>query len=242
MKSSKKTAEGHKLKDDVSNYDDKAYRSPSVTVDVIICSIIDDDLKVLLIKRKYPPYKDFLAIPGGFVNVDIKETLNETAHRELSEETGLENIYLEQLKTYGDPDRDPRKRIITVAFFALVPFDQISHQKIQAKDDAKETGWYSLRNLPEKLAFDHGIILDDTLTRLKGKISYSPIGFSLVPTRFTWAQLQHVYEVVLGQKLVASNFRRRIKELYDIVPLSNRRKTTIPGRPPVYLFYRGEKK
>lgn len=230
------TAEGEHLAEDGSNYDKNAYEKPAVTVDIAICSIMDNNLKVLLIKRKHPPYRDHWAIPGGFVDIETRQTLDKTAHRELQEETGLRNVYLEQLKSYGDPDRDPRMRIITVAHFALVPMDRLN--EITAGDDAKEAGWFSLRDLPD-LAFDHEQILSDLLERLVGKISYTPIGFELVPEKFTWTQLQTVYEIILGKKLNDSNFRRKIKSMYIIHTLKGVAKDKRPGRPSGYLSYGG---
>lgn len=233
-----KTAEGKDLKDDVSNYDENKYKKPSVTVDIAICSILDNDLKVLLIKRKYPPFRNHWAIPGGFVDIDQKESLKDTAKRELKEETGLEGIYIEQLKTYGDPDRDPRMRIITVAYFALIPAEKLSDKMIRAADDAKEAEWFSLRNLPENLAFDHKKILQELKNRLIGKISYTPIAFSLVPEKFTWPMLQHVYEIVMGRKLITPNFRRKIKSIYEIKELKTKSKMKSPGRHSTFLKYK----
>lgn len=237
-----KTAEGEFLLDDLSNYDAEAYDRPSVTVDICICTIKDGDLKVLLIKRKHPPFRNFWAIPGGFVDVKANETLQETAERELREETSAENVYLEQLKTYGDPGRDPRMRVVTVAYFALIPETQLQDQNICPGSDAKETGWFSLRDLPVygQLAFDHKEILSDLLTRLEGKISYTPIAFSLVPKRFTWAQLQQVYEIVLGKKLSRANLRRKVRSMYRIRELKSKRLGK-RGRPSVYLRYEGMK-
>lgn len=228
--------------DDVSNYDANAYERPSVTVDICICTIKDGDLKVLLIKRKHPPFRDFWAIPGGFVDVGKNETLHETAQRELQEETSTKDIYLEQLMTYGDPDRDPRMRIITVSYFALIPETKLQGQNIHAGSDAKETGWFSLRN-PEvygQIAFDHKNILSDLLIRLEGKISYTPIAFSLLPKRFTWIQLQEVYEAVLGKKLSRANLRRKVRAMYKIREL-RRKRIGRRGRPSVYLRYEGVK-
>lgn len=231
-----KTAEGKYLNEDASNYDSEAFEKPSVTVDMCICSIIKSDLKVLLIKRKYPPYRGYWAIPGGFVDLPKKETLEKTAARELGEETGLKNIYIEQLKTYGDPDRDPRMRIITVAYFALVPYNSLKNQNIKADDDAEDVGWFSLRKLPKKLAFDHKKILNDLLIRLVGKISYTNIAFSLLPVRFTWSELQKVYEIVLGKSLIAPNFRRKIRSMYNLKKLETKKEKKA-GRPPIYLKY-----
>lgn len=231
----KKTAEGKYLKDDASNYDPDAYKKPSVTVDICICTIIDGDFKVLLIKRKHPPFKGDWAIPGGFVNPDDEETLEETAIRELQEETGLKDIYIEQLRTYGDPGRDPRMRIVTVVYFALVAHSLFESQIIKADDDACDVGWFSMMRLP-KLGFDHDIILNDLLIRLRGKISYTDIAFSLLPPKFTWAELQRVYEIILGRSLLAPNFRRKIRSMYNLSVFAPK-KTKKAGRPPVHLEY-----
>lgn len=213
----------------------KKYDNPSVTVDIIVCSIIEDDLKVLLIKRKFSPFKHSWAIPGGFV--EKSENLEEAAIRELREETGIEQeVYLEQLKTYGNPDRDPRKRVITVVYFSLMSYQLLETNKIKAEDDAEDFEWFSLRNLP-KLAFDHEQILKDLLERLIGKISYSPIAFYFLSKKFTWTELQKTYEIVLGKKLVSSNFRRKIKSVYEIKKLSDKQEKGI-GRRPIFLEYK----
>lgn len=237
----KRYAGGKHLKEDASNYDDSKYKKPSVTVDVAICTVVDDKLKILLIKRKYSPYKDCWAIPGGFVEVEQAETLHETAVRELKEETGVKNVYIEQLKTYGDPERDPRTRVITVAYFALVPHEEILKQDIKAADDAKETRWFDLRSLPDELAFDHRMILSDLRDRLIGKISYTPIAFHLVPKHFTWTQLRSIYEIVLGRKLLAPNFIRKINSLYDVKETTIKSPSAGRGRPGVLLKFMGTK-
>jgi 8-oxo-dGTP diphosphatase len=232
--------DSQELKPDLSNYDANKYKCPSVTVDVVICSIFDNDLKALLIKRRFPPFQDHRAIPGGFLEVDKNEDLEETALRELKEETNIQNIYLEQLFTYGKPKRDPRKRVITVAYYALVRNDQLKKQEIKGGDDAYDTRWFSLRNPPDKLAFDHSQILQDALKRIIGKISYSPIAFSLVPQKFTWNDLQNVYEIVLGKKLSTSNFRRKILSTYFIEEIKETIKgIRTPGRPSIFLKYNG---
>ena len=236
-----KTGEGHLLKKDASNYDSGKYEKPSVTVDICICTQKHRDIYILLIKRKYPPFQDRWAIPGGFVSIEKKETLEQTAARELKEETGLENIYTEQLKTYGDPDRDPRMRIITVAYYALVSSKVILDQEKTtiAGDDAKEYKWFSLTRPPEELAFDHKRILSDLLSRLRGKVCYTPIAFNFLPKKFTWNQLQEVYESILCRKLFAPNFRRKIKSLYKIKILKSTRKAF--GRPATLLSFKGIK-
>jgi 8-oxo-dGTP diphosphatase len=231
----KKTGEGRLLKDDLSNYDPSGYEDPSVTVDICICTIFENDLKILLVERKHPPFRGSRAIPGGFLEVAKKETLDQTAARELREETRLKDIYIEQLKTYGDPERDPRKRVITVAYFALLPFSALKKQKIKGSDDVRNAEWYSLRK-PPSLAFDHKVILKDLLERIVGKIGYTPIAFSLVPKQFTWNELQAVYEAILGLKLVTPNFRRKINSMYVLKKVSMKEEKR-PGRPSAYLTF-----
>ncbi len=167
------------------SYDVTKYKRPSVTVDVVIFSILDEKLKVLLIKRQDWPYEGMWAIPGGFIN--MAENLEDAAYRELDEETGVSqtDVYLEQLFTFGQPDRDPRTRVITVAYFALVGADKI---KPRATGEAKEVGWFSVYDLPA-LAFDHSHILDYALTRLRYKLEYSAVGFQLLPKKFTLREL-----------------------------------------------------
>jgi len=180
------------------------YPRPAVTVDVIIFTLRDGDLRVLLVRRGHPPFEGMWAIPGGFVNID--ESLEEAALRELEEETGVRDVYLEQLYTFGDPGRDPRGRVITVAYFAVVPADAV---RPRAGDDAAEARWWSIYDLPP-LAFDHADILAYALQRLRYKLEYTAVGFELLPESFTLSELQAAYEVVLGEKLDKRNFRRKI--------------------------------
>jgi 8-oxo-dGTP diphosphatase len=182
----------------------ESYPRPSVTVDVIIFTLREGDLQVLLIKRRNPPFEGMWAIPGGFV--DIGESLEEAALRELEEETGVRDVYLEQLYTFGDVGRDPRGRVITVAYFALVPASSIDPH---AGSDAAEARWWSAYDLPS-LAFDHKDILAYALQRLRYKLEYSAVGFELLPETFTLSELQAAYEIVLGEKLDKRNFRRKI--------------------------------
>jgi 8-oxo-dGTP diphosphatase len=177
---------------------------PSVSVDVVLFQLQAGQLETLLIRRSVAPCKGQWAIPGGFVH--IKESLEDAARRELAEETGSTGeIYLEQLFTWGDPKRDPRGRVITVAYFALVA----SGLKIQAGDDAADVQWFPVTHLP-LLAFDHSEIMGYALRRLRYKLEYSAVGFQLLPTEFTLGQLQSAYEIVLGESLDKRNFRRRI--------------------------------
>lgn len=189
----------------LKTYQAADYERPSVTVDIVILTIFDQDLKVLLIKRNIPPYQGHWAIPGGFVRME--ESLDTAARRKLVEETGVENIYLEQLYTFGEPGRDPRTRVITVAYFALLEASQL--KTLRAGSDAEAVEWRSIYNLPE-LAFDHRQILDYTLQRLRGKLSYSNIAFQLLPEKFTLTELQRVYQIILGEKLDKRNFRKSL--------------------------------
>lgn len=177
---------------------------PSVTTDVIIFTLLDDNLQVLLVRRRFPPFEGLWSIPGGFVHTD--ESLEAAALRELREETGVHDVYLEQLYTFGDPWRDPRGRVITVAYFALIPAPAV-HPR--AADDAAEARWCSVYSLPP-LAFDHRRILDYALTRLRYKLEYTAVGFELLPRSFTLTELQNAYQIILGEKLDKRNFRRKI--------------------------------
>jgi len=181
------------------------YHYPAITVDVIIFTLRDQDLQVLLIQRKNPPFEGRWAVPGGFV--EAAESLEAAARRELEEETGLRDLYLEQLYTFGDPKRDPRGRVITVAYFALVP----APLAVQAGDDASDARWCSVHKLPP-LAFDHAKILRYALQRLRYKLEYTAAGFQLLPPSFTLTEIQKAYETILGEPLDKRNFRRRILE------------------------------
>ena len=183
------------------------YPRGALTVDCVLFGLDENDLKVLLIKRGLEPFKDKWALPGGFVN--INESLVDAALRELSEETGVKKVFLEQLYTFGDIDRDPRERVVSVAYFALV---NLFEHKLKADTDAKHAAWFDIDDIPE-LAFDHEKILSMALNRLKGKLRYQPIGFELLPKKFTLSQLQHLYEVVLNKKIDKRNFRKKILKM-----------------------------
>lgn len=180
------------------------YPRPALTVDAVVFGLDEGDLKVLLIQRNLQPFAGRWALPGGFVHVD--ESLETAVRRELQEETGLSSVYLEQLYTFGEPARDPRERVVTVAYYALV---QLSDHRVQAATDARNAAWFSVDDVPA-LAFDHGRILAMAHERLRGKVRYQPIGFELLPPKFTLTQLQHLYEVVLSRPLDKRNFRKKI--------------------------------
>jgi len=189
------------------------YPRAALTVDCVVFGLDDDDLKVLLIQRDLPPFEGKWALPGGFVRLD--ETLEESARRELQEETGIENVYLEQLYTVGELKRDPRERVVTVAYYALV---KLSDHQVQAATDARNAAWFAVEDVPP-LAFDHQNILEMAHERLRGKVRYKPIGFELLPARFTLRQIQHVYEVVLDRQLDKRNFRKKILSMDILVEL-----------------------
>jgi 8-oxo-dGTP diphosphatase len=189
------------------------YPRAALTVDCVVFGLDDDDLKVLLIQRDLEPFEGRWALPGGFVRLD--ETLEESARRELSEETGIENVYLEQLYTIGDTDRDPRERVVTVTYYALV---KLTDHQVQAATDARNAAWFAVDDVPA-LAFDHAKILEMAHERLRGKVRYQPIGFELLPAKFTLRQIQHLYEVVLDRPLDKRNFRKKILSMDILVEL-----------------------
>ncbi len=180
------------------------YPRGALTVDCVVFGLDDVELKVMLIQRGQEPYLGMWALPGGFVRV--AETLDEAARRELEEETGLHQVFLEQLYTFGEVHRDPRERVVSVAYYALV---KLSDHRVQAATDAREAAWFGVHEVPS-LAFDHAGILQMGLERLRGKLRYQPIGFELLPKKFTLSQLQHLYELVLERDLDKRNFRKRV--------------------------------
>ena len=214
-----------------TDYDPDDYEHPSVTVDVVIFSLIDERLQVLLVRRRSAPFQDMWALPGGFVRMD--ESLEEAAARELQEETDVTGVYVEQLYTFGQPDRDPRTRVITVAYYALVPANAINHE---AGSDAKSTAWFSMDHLPE-LAFDHTKILAYARQRLRYKLEYTSVGFELLPDTFTLSELQRAYEIILGESLDKRNFRRKILGSGVLENTGQKRKTR-EGRPARLYRYR----
>ena len=182
------------------------FERPGLTVDCVIfgLDLEEGTLKVMLVERDLEPFEGMWAVPGGFVRSG--ETLEAAAARELSEETGIADVFLEQLYTFGDPGRDPRGWVVSVAYYALVSPEK---HTIHAATDARQACWFPVASLP-RLAFDHAEILKTALERVRGKLTYAPIGFELLPRKFTIKQLQKLYEIVLGTSLDNRNFRKKI--------------------------------
>ncbi len=184
-----------------------AHPRPAITVDGVVFGLDDSGLKVLLIQRGLEPFAGRWALPGGFVRPG--EDLDQAVRRELQEETGLSRVFLEQLYTFGATGRDPREHVITVAYYALV---RLSDHQVQAATDARHAAWFAVDDLPA-LAFDHDAIVETALRRLQGKVRYQPIGFELLPPKFSLTQLQHMYEIILERDLDKRNFRKKALSL-----------------------------
>lgn len=199
------------------------YPHPAVTTDCVIFGFDGEQLKVLLIKRGIKPYIGLWALPGGFLNE--KETAEEGAARELKEETGFEAAYLEQLRAYTSPGRDPRERVITIAFIALVKIGEV-----KGGDDAAEAQWFAVDKIPQ-LAFDHDLILRDALTRLREKIHFHPIGHDLLPCQFSMKELQTLYESILNVNFDRRNFSKKMLHLGLLTPVEEPK-----TRPQLYEF------
>lgn len=204
---------------------------PALTVDCVVFGLDEQNLlKVMLIKRNLTPFRGEWALPGGFVR--IGESLEAAAMRELHEETGIQKVFLEQLYTFGDLNRDPRDRVVTVAYYALV---NLAEQKIHAQTDASAAAWFAISDLPP-LAFDHDRILATAIARLKGKVRYEPIGFELLPKKFTLSQLQKLYETVLNTKLDKRNFRKKILSMDLLIDLNEMQKDVAHRAAKLYRF------
>lgn len=206
------------------------YPRPSVATDCVIFGYDEGDLKILLIERGGEPFKGDWALPGGFLQMD--EDAETGARRELLEETALYNVFIEQLYTFTDVNRDPRGRVLSITYFALI---RLNLYTVEAGDDAKNAQWFSVDNMPP-LAFDHPKIVDMALKRLQGKIRYQPLGFELLPEKFTLTELQNLYETVLGIKLDKRNFRRKILKTGLLIQLNEKMKNVSHRAPYYYKF------
>lgn len=215
-----------------------AYPPVAVTVDLVVLTVRDESLRALLVRRGHPPYQGRWALPGGFVRPE--EDLPEAAARELVEETGLAEpaSHLEQLASYGAPDRDPRMRVITVAYLALVP----ELPAPVAGGDASAAEWRPVAPLldrPDGLAFDHGRLLADGVERARAKLEYSPLATAFCADEFTVAELRAVYEAVWGTALDPRNFHRKVTKTPGFV-VPTHHTTTRDGGRPAQLFRAGD--
>lgn len=183
-----------------------------VSTDVVIFTVRDDELSVLLVKRAREPFADCWSLPGGVLGE--AEAPDDGARRVLSEKTGMSGVYLEQLYTFGRPGRDPRGRVVTIGYFALVPFNRADRLR---RAHAGQSDWHPAMT-PPRLAFDHEEIVCMARERLAAKLAYSTIALQLMPERFTLSELQSVYEVILGEPLDKRNFRKRVRSLDCIEP------------------------
>lgn len=204
------------------------YPHPAVTTDCVIFGFDGSELKVLLIKRGIEPYKGRYAFPGGFLNPE--ESAEEGAIRELREETGFTAGYIEQFHTYSAPERDPRERVITIAYLALVKIGEVA-----GADDAVEAGWFAVDKVPQ-LAFDHDLILRDALTRLRERIHFRPIGYELLPDKFTMKELQTLYEAILGIRFDRRNFAKKMLHLDLLTRLDETSRPTSKRDATLYKF------
>jgi len=231
--------------DFLTAYDPREFDRPSVTVDVAILTVVDGRLEVALVERAEHPHKDRWAVPGGFVRMD--ESLDRAAARVLAQKAALADVYLEQLYTFGAPNRDPRTRVISVAYYALVDSARVArngaHELVFGRIAVPwegETGGpvevldRSRRKMP--LAFDHAEILGMAVKRIRGKLDYTPIGFQMLPETFTLRRLQAVHETILGRALNKDSFRRRMLAS-GVLEATGERETEVEHRPAeLYRF------
>jgi 8-oxo-dGTP diphosphatase len=204
----------------LAEYDASRFERPSLTVDVVLLAVNEAGMFTRVVRRKVHPFREYWALPGGFVS--MKETLDDAAARVLLEKAGIEDVYLEQLYTFGAVERDPRTRVISVSYYALV--DRERFDRVPSSEDAitarVKVPWAGERGGAVKLfdpdgkrlllAFDHAEIVGAAIKRIRGKLTYAPIGFELLPRRFTLYDLQRVHEAVLGARLNKDSFRRRM--------------------------------
>lgn len=202
------------------------YPHPSVTTDCVIFGFDGTKLNVLLVERGIEPFKGRWAFPGGFIKMD--ETALQGAKRELFEETGLKDAYIRQFHTFSAVDRDPRERVITIAYYALVRISEV-----KGGDDAAKAQWFSLDQVPS-LAFDHDMILRQALSVLRQQIHFEPIGFELLPEKFTMSQLQHLYEAILDVKFDRRNFSNKMLKLGILTELEE--KLTLVNKKVAFLY------
>ena len=208
------------------------YKFAAVAVDVVLFSIDKAELKVLLIEMKKRPYMGFWAAPGGLIKSD--ESLDQAAKRQLLTKAGLKGVYLEQLYTFGEVNRDPFGRVVSTAYFALIPSAGIN---LKTSQEYGDIGWFGVKNLP-RLAYDHKKIIFYALERLRAKIGYTNIVYGLLSHEFTLSDLQKVYEIILAKKLDKRNFRKKVLSINLVKPVSSKRR----GAHRPARFYKFSKK
>jgi 8-oxo-dGTP diphosphatase len=204
-------------------------KTHELTIDVVVLTIKDNELKVLVKKRNKEPFKGKWAIPGGYIR--LSETLDDAAKRILKEKTDVDDIYLEQLYTFGDPLRYPNARVVTCAYFALVRANDVEH--IIDKDQLEDVDWYNVYSLPE-MAFDHKKIIEYSLYRTRERLEYFPISYKLLDEKFTLTELQRTYELILNKVLDKRNFRKKI--LSDTMLIETDEFTKIGSKRPAKLY------
>jgi len=197
----------------LESYNESDYVKPSVAVDILVLTIDNNLLKAVAVRRDEMPFKDMWALPGVFVG--INETLDEAALRGIKEETGMDEIYMEQLYTWSDINRDPRMRVISVSYIALINSKQIQLKAGKRVSDASLIPVYDLLSNTEEMAFDHAKILQYGVERIRNKVEYTQIAFELLEEKFTLPELQRVYEIILGKSLYKANFRKKVKDLIE---------------------------
>ena len=206
-------------------------KTHEVTVDVVILTIVHNTLKVLLLKRANEPFRGRWAIPGGFIR--LSENLDDAALRVLKEKTNVQNIYLEQLYTFGDPLRYPNTRVITCAYFALLRAEDID---VKIMDESvAEIGWHPVEDLPP-LAFDHKEIIEYSLKRTRERLELCPVAFQLLPKKFTLTELQKSYELILQKDLDKRNFRKKTLSTNMLIDLNECSKTGSKRPAALYSF------
>ncbi len=210
---------------------DNKQQDIKVSIDAVVFGYHSaDGLSLLLIKRKIDPYKGMWALPGGLIKNE--ESIEEAVQRELEEETGIRVSFLEQLYTFGNVDRDPRNRVVSISYYALVKPD---HLKLQASTDAEEARWFAIEKLPP-LAFDHHKIFDVAIKRLRNKVLYQPIGFDLLDEKFPFSELEKLYRAIFEKDFDRRNFRKKIMKLNILEQLDEKQQMKV-GRPgPIYRF------
>lgn len=206
----------------------KNFTHAVMATDIVIFTINGNELKVLMIKMKKDPFKNLWAVPGGLVKVD--ESVDYSAKKHLKNKTGISNVYLEQLYTFGRVDRDPLGRVVSVAYFALVPSDNI---KLKTTDEYEDVDWFSVNKLPS-MAYDHKEIVRVAIARLKAKLEYTNVVYSLLPSEFTLTDMQKIYEIILERDLDKRNFRKKILTL-GIIKKTDK-KTEGGASRPAYLY------